>query len=56
MIQHPEMMQRAREELDSVVGQGRLPDFGDRPTLPFIDALMSELIRWTSAVPLGMNF
>ncbi|THH22534.1 hypothetical protein EUX98_g8161 [Antrodiella citrinella] len=54
MIQFPEMMQRAQEEIESVVGHGRLPTFTDRPSLPFVEALMSELLRWSVAVPLGL--
>ncbi|KAH8103320.1 cytochrome P450 [Cristinia sonorae] len=54
MLQFPDMMRRAQEELDAVVGTGRLPTFTDRPSLPFIEALMSELLRWSVAVPLGL--
>ncbi|KAG6810033.1 hypothetical protein H0H92_013623, partial [Tricholoma furcatifolium] len=46
MILHPKVQQRAREELDSVVGTKRLPNFDDRPRLPYIEALLKEVLRW----------
>lgn len=44
---------RAREELDRVVGTDRLPAFTDRPQLPFINALMKEILRWQTVGPVG---
>ena len=35
---------KAQEELDRVVG-GRLPGFGDMPDLPYLSALVKEVIR-----------
>jgi hypothetical protein len=42
LLQYPEIAVRARAELGSVVGPTRLPNFNDRPNLPYIDALMNE--------------
>ncbi|EEB93789.1 hypothetical protein MPER_07513, partial [Moniliophthora perniciosa FA553] len=52
MILHPEVQDKARAELDSVVGSGRLPDFTDRGSLPYIDALVLEVLRWNPVAPL----
>ncbi|TCD67633.1 hypothetical protein EIP91_012198 [Steccherinum ochraceum] len=56
MLQYPDMLARARAELDAVVGPGpaRLPNFGDRDSMPFLEALMSELLRFSVPVPLGL--
>ena len=35
MIQHPEVLIKAREEIDGVVGTERLPGFNDRQYLPY---------------------
>nr|VWO95115.1 N/A [Ganoderma boninense] len=51
---HPEVQQKARAELDGVVGPDRLPTFADRDALPYVDAVVKELLRWHSAVPLGI--
>ena len=45
---------RGQAELDLVVGQGRLPDFSDRDSLPYVNAIIKECLRWHSALPLGL--
>ncbi|KAI8974876.1 cytochrome P450 [Trametes punicea] len=54
MIRNPEMQKRAQKELDSVVGPDRLPEHSDRPSLPYIDAILKETLRWYNVAPLGM--
>jgi len=34
MVLYPDVMRRAHEELDAVVGQDRIPEFSDKPFLP----------------------
>jgi cytochrome P450 len=43
MVLHPEAQRKAQEELDDVLGVGRAPNFEDRPNLPYIEALMTEV-------------
>lgn len=50
----PEVQRKAQRELDSVVGRNRLPVLADRDHLPYIHALCLEVLRWQSAVPLGL--
>ncbi|KAF9254188.1 cytochrome P450 [Marasmius fiardii PR-910] len=54
MILNPDVLKRAQEELDDVVGPSRLPEFEDRPNLPFIEATLAEVLRWHPAVPLAV--
>lgn len=55
MTLHPAVLARAQAEVDRVVGSHRLPDFDDQPALPYITAILKELLRWqqvdTLAVP-----
>jgi hypothetical protein len=44
---------KAQVELDSVLG-GRLPEFNDRPNLPYVNAMVKESMRWQLVAPLGM--
>ncbi|KAI0603032.1 cytochrome P450 [Biscogniauxia sp. FL1348] len=44
---------RAREELDRVVGPGRLPTFEDLPDLPYVRAVAAETLRWRPIAVLG---
>lgn len=40
---------KAREELDRVVGRDRLPTFEDKPNLPYVSAILEEVLRWRPA-------
>ncbi|SJL09908.1 uncharacterized protein ARMOST_13289 [Armillaria ostoyae] len=53
-VLYPEVLAKAQAELDEVVGQCRLPNFDDRPQLPYIDAVLSEALRWNPVVPMGI--
>ena len=54
MLHAPEVQERAQQELDGVTGGHRLPEFTDRTSLPYIDAIVKEVLRWQSVVPLGL--
>jgi cytochrome P450 len=54
MIHNPKAMRKAQEELDRVVGKGELPDFSHKDDLPYIDALIKEVIRWSPPLPLSV--
>jgi cytochrome P450 len=45
MLLFPEVQYAAQEELDRVVGQGRLPEMEDEASLPYITALRNEVLR-----------
>ena len=50
---HPEVQDKARHELIEVIGEDRLPQFSDRRALPYIQAVVQELLRWKPPVPLS---
>ncbi|KAJ2966481.1 hypothetical protein NUW54_g13795 [Trametes sanguinea] len=54
MVLHPEVQAKAREELDRVVGAHRLPTFDDFGSIPYIDAIVKEVLRWYPIVPILM--
>ncbi|KAJ7723670.1 cytochrome P450 [Mycena metata] len=51
MVLHPEVLIKAQKEIDSVVGTDRLPTFSDRASLPFVEAVLSEVYRWGVSLP-----
>ena len=53
---YPEVLRKAQAEIDAVVGINRLPDFNDRPYLPYVNAIIKETMRWKLVVPLGKRF
>jgi cytochrome P450 len=55
MVLYPDIQKKAQQELDSVIGRGRLPEFTDRPSLPYIDSIVKETIRWNPVAPLGSS-
>ena len=54
MVLHPEVVQRAQAQLDAVVGRDRLPTFNDQSQLPYIEAIVKEVMRWRPAGPMGL--
>jgi len=54
MAIHPDFQKKAQNEIASVVGTRRLPEFEDRPSLPFVEALYREVMRWKPVAPLGV--
>jgi hypothetical protein len=56
MALYPEVQKKAHAEIDAVVGPNRLPDFHDRPSLPYINAVVKESSRWNLVLPFGRPF
>jgi cytochrome P450 len=50
---HPEVQQKGRVIIDARL-EGRLPDFSDFGTLPYVDAIVNESLRWNPVTPLGV--
>lgn len=50
MCLYPEAQKRAQAELDHVLN-GRLPEFSDKSSLPYTNALLHELNRWHLVLP-----
>ena len=55
MALFPEVQDRARAELDAVIGGARLPGLRDRSTLPYVSAVVKEALRWHVVTPLGVS-
>jgi cytochrome P450 len=55
MVLYPDVQKRAQAKIDLVIGRDLLPTFEDRASLPYIDAVLRETLRWQPVGPLG-NF
>ena len=51
---HQDVQERFRKELESVVPNDRLPSLTDRPSLPYVEATLFELMRYKPVAPLGV--
>ncbi|KZS94744.1 cytochrome P450 [Sistotremastrum niveocremeum HHB9708] len=54
MMVYPDIQRRAQQVLDKYLGRERLPQFSDRESLPYIEALIMEVLRWRPASPLAV--
>ncbi|CAE6362717.1 unnamed protein product [Rhizoctonia solani] len=52
---YPEVMKKAQDEIDSVVGRERIPNLQDRTSLPYTEAVVLEVMRFSPPVPLGVS-
>ena len=50
----PEIQEKMRQEIDSVVGRDRRVTMQDKPMLPYCEAVIAEVDRFASIVPLGL--
>ncbi|QRV77175.1 cytochrome P450 family protein [Ceratobasidium sp. AG-Ba] len=54
MVLHPEVQRKAQEEIDSVLEADRLPDLSDRESLPYLNRVLKETLRWNPVAALGI--
>ncbi|CAN9182602.1 unnamed protein product [Alternaria alternata] len=53
LVTHPETLHVAHRELDTIIGTDRSPTFEDEMNLPYIRALVKEVLRWRPVAVLG---
>ncbi|KAG6836285.1 hypothetical protein H0H93_009476 [Arthromyces matolae] len=46
MMLYPECQKQAQHEIDFIIGSGRLPEFSDRKTLPYVECILQETLRY----------
>lgn len=58
MTLYPHVQQKAQHHLDaymqSLSSERHFPNFSDQPNLPYIEAVVCEILRWNPSVPLGL--
>ena len=54
MVLHPEVMKRGQASVDASVPAGRLPSFDDLPSMPYINQIVKEVMRWRPAIVMGV--
>ncbi|KAJ2920647.1 hypothetical protein H1R20_g16448, partial [Candolleomyces eurysporus] len=54
LASYPEVQAKGQAEIDAVIGSDRLPLVADRGQLPYVHAIVKEVSRWYTVVPLGV--
>lgn len=54
LLRHPECMQKLQGELDAVVGKERVGAEADIPNMPYLRAVVKEILRLYSPSPLSL--
>jgi cytochrome P450 len=54
LVHHPHVYKRLQQEVDSVVGD-RLPSVFDRDSMPYTNATIHELMRYSTIIPTHMR-
>ncbi|XP_012588922.1 PREDICTED: cytochrome P450 2F5-like [Condylura cristata] len=54
LLKYPEVAAKMQAELDSVVGRTHAPSLEDRARLPYTNAVLHEIQRFISVLPLGL--
>ena len=53
MPHYPLIMKKIQEEIDSVMGSDRMPEYDDADSLPYVRATVNEALRWRPVAVLG---
>jgi hypothetical protein len=54
MVLNPAAQKQAQMEIERIVGTHRLPTIADRDHLPYVNALIKEVLRWAPPAPQGL--
>lgn len=54
MLHNPSAQAEAQAEIERVIGADRLPTYADRTSLPYVEAIYKEVLRWQPLAPFGI--
>ncbi|CAI5780758.1 cytochrome P450 2F3-like [Podarcis lilfordi] len=54
LMKHPEVAARVHQEIDHVIGPDRPPCLDDRKHMPYTEAVLYEIQRYISILPMGL--
>ncbi|KAF8169161.1 cytochrome P450 [Mycena galopus ATCC 62051] len=54
MLAYPEVQKKAQAEVDSITGGQALPSFEDEDSMPYVSAVVKEVLRWRNVTPFAV--
>jgi len=54
MTRYPNVYRKAQAEMDKTIGNERLPTLADMGSLPYLECILKEVLRWNTPFPLGL--
>ncbi|PAV19089.1 cytochrome P450 [Pyrrhoderma noxium] len=54
MALYPDVQAKGQNEIDLLLKGKRLPKSSDRDSLPYVNAIVKEVLRWNPSIPLGL--
>ncbi|XP_071981297.1 cytochrome P450 2G1-like [Engystomops pustulosus] len=53
LLKNPDVLEKVHKEIDKVIGRNRNPVLQDRNHMPYTDAMIHEMQRFTDMIPIG---
>ncbi|CAH1789967.1 unnamed protein product, partial [Owenia fusiformis] len=54
LVNKPDVQKKIQAEIDDVIGDGRLPTFADRHNMPYSEAAVLEILRYSTTTTLSI--
>ncbi|KAG8448789.1 hypothetical protein GDO86_015743, partial [Hymenochirus boettgeri] len=54
LMKYPDVAEKIQDEIKNVIGKNRCPSLDDRCRMPYTDAVIHEIQRFTSVIPLNL--
>lgn len=54
MVLYPEVMRKGQDAVDAAVPASQLPSWDDLPSIPYVNQIFKEVMRWRPVIPMGV--